>query len=72
MGALALCHAAAEFLMPCIALVRMDMSLFEDVSLLIQNRLGGTLTAQVSADARITVRGMLMAVGFRNRTVQLL
>ena len=65
-GALALLHAADQFVIPCIALVRVDMSLFEDIALLVQDRFGGELTDQVAFDTRVAVRRMLMSVGLRD------
>ena len=61
-GALPFFHAAAKFVIPLVTLVGMDMSPFEDIALLIQDRLGGQLADQVSADGRIAVRSMLMPV----------
>ena len=61
-GVLPFFHAAGKFITPLVTLIGVDMPLFEDIALLIQDRLGGQLADQVSAHGRIAVRSMLMSV----------
>ena len=62
MGAFARFHAAGKFFRPCEALVRVDMSLFKDIALLVQNRLRREFTDQVAADRGVTGLRVLMPV----------
>ena len=63
--ALALGLAAGQFLAPGIACVRVDVSLRDEVSILVIDGLGGALTGQVSPHAGIAFRGMVVSFGLR-------